>query len=82
MNKESKNANSNKVNTLLATVPFDDLIKPFQPFMKRFGFGYIHFNNGTCLMSNDLNELIKNTWNKNQNEYDKNITKWCKRHCC
>ena len=56
---------------------FDELIKPFKPYMKRFGFMYIHFNNETCLMANDLHELINETWDKDPLNYSKNITEWC-----
>jgi len=68
--------------TVLATVPFDELLEPFNPYIKRFGFMYVHFKNGGCLMSNELNSLIKDLWNGNQNEYNTKVSEWCVEHCC
>lgn len=72
----------NGTNTVLNTVPtYDEIMKPFEPYIKRFGFGYVHFINGTHLMAKDFGELARNLWSDNQNTYVRNVSEWCLRHC-
>lgn len=63
------------------TMPsFENCLKPFEPYIKRYGFGYVHFINGTFLFSKEFSELIKELWNKDLQKYNENSSDWCKRN--
>ena len=59
----------------------DEIIKPFEPFIKRFGFGYVHFKNDTGLLAKEFGKVAKELWSKNRITYEENVKEWCQRHC-
>jgi hypothetical protein len=67
---------------VLSAMTFDELLEPFNPYIRRFGFNYVHFKNGGCLMSNEFILLIKDLWSGNKNEYDEKVGEWCVEHFC
>lgn len=80
--KTTNEEQGNSTNLLLNAVPTtDEVLKPFEPYIKRFGFGYIHFKNGTGLLAKEFGAIAKEIWDKNQTDYNKNVDEWCQRHC-
>lgn len=55
----------------------DTLIKPFLPYIKRYGFMYVHFKNGTGLMAKDWSEVVFELWNGVEKDYNKKVKEWC-----
>jgi len=57
---------------------FEEFIEPFKPYMKRYGFMYVHFKNDTALFAKDFAELIKEFWKGDVQEYNSKVDEWCK----
>ena len=54
----------------------EDLIKPFEPYIKRYGFGYVTFINGTALFTKDWGQLCRELWDEDQEKYHLNVFRW------
>lgn len=59
----------------------DKLVYPFQKWVKRYGYMYLEFLNGKCLMSNDLKLLIEELSNDDYEIYCSSVENWCLLNC-
>lgn len=54
------------------------LVELFEPYVKRFGAGYVQFKDGTWLPNNKLVVLAMELHDKDYNIFKQNIENWYK----